>query len=236
MPTPQATVLRTDARSDSDLVQSLLAGDSAAFETIMRRNNRLMFRTARAIVDDDAEAQDVVQEAYLRAFNAIRAWRSEAALSTWLASIAINVALSVQRKRKRWAEHDLPGDVADPSAEDTMDPAQDSAPSPEALAAQAQMRRLLERAVDRLPPIYRSVFMLRAVEGFSVEETAATLAVTADVVKTRFLRARAMLRDFLGAEIDLAPRELYAFAGERCDAVVSAVLAALHARGMLRIH
>jgi len=236
MLTPSSHPLRADPRSDSDLVRSLLAGDATAFETIMRRHNRLMFRSARAIVGDDAEAQDVVQEAYLRAFMNLAAWRSEAALSTWLARIAIHVALSVRRKKKPWIEFGQPDDAADDRLESAMMSSEDHPSDPQAQAARAQMRRLLERSIDRLPPLYRSVFMLRAVEGFSVEETATTLAVTPEVVKTRFLRARALLRDFLGAEVNLPANELYAFAGARCDAVVATVLAALHARGLIRAH
>jgi RNA polymerase sigma-70 factor (ECF subfamily) len=234
-PMPHAAVPMTDSRTDGDLVQSLLRGDASAFEAIMRRHNRLMFRTARGIVGDDAEAQDVVQEAYLRAFTAIAAWRGEAALSTWLARIAINVALSVQRRKGRWIEMRDPEEGAGSGGEPLHGLHAHSPASPEQQTEQAQMRRLLEQAINRLPPIYRSVFMLRAVEEMSVEDTADALAVSADVVKTRFLRARAMLREQLGAE--LAPTQgLYAFAGHRCDAVVAAVLAQLHARGLIRPH
>jgi RNA polymerase sigma factor (sigma-70 family) len=226
-----------DNRIDADLVRSVLSGDASAFEAIMRRHNRLMFRTARGIVRDDAEAQDVVQEAFLRAFTAIAAWRSEAALSTWLARIAINVALGVQRKKGRWVELDVqPDELAGSEREDDMNEAPLHSAGPEDQALQAQMRRLLEDAIDQLPPIYRSVFMLRAVEEMSVEETADALAVSRDVVKTRYLRARTMLREQLGAQIGGQTNELYAFAGSRCDAVVAAVLAQLHARGLIRPH
>jgi RNA polymerase sigma factor (sigma-70 family) len=228
----------TDSRSDAELVLALQAGDARAFETIMRRHNRLMFRTARGIVGDDAEAQDVVQEAYLRAFTAIASWRGEAALSTWLARIAINVAIGMHRKRGRWISLDegQQGDH-DRDPEAAMNDPDTSDSGPEQQTARMQMRHLLEQAVNGLPEIYRSVFMLRAVEEMSVEQTADALAVSPDVVKTRYLRARAMLRTALGAEVgggDL--QHLYAFAGTRCDAVVATVLAELHARGLIRPH
>lgn len=228
---------QADARTDADLVRALLSGDASAFEAIMRRHNRLMFRTARGIVRDDAEAQDVVQEAYLRAFTAIAAWRSDAALSTWLARIAINVALGVLRKKGRWVTLDAtPEETSDPQREDAMHDTPSAAAGPEDEALKAQTRRLLEAAIDQLPPLYRSVFMLRAVEELSVEETADALAVSRDVVKTRYLRARAMLRDSLGVQMGEGARHLHAFAGARCDAVVSAVLGELQARGFIRPH
>ena len=233
-----------DARPDLALAHAVLAGDAGAFEAIMRRHNRLMFRTARGIVDNDVDAQDVVQEAYLRAFTAMHAYRGDAALGTWLARIAINVALSVMRKKGRlvaFAQDFAPAEDWD-NALDTDHPEHAMAErpsdtaSPETRAAQAQLRELLQRAIDQLPPIYRSVFMLRAVEELSIEETAHTLQVSADVVKTRYLRARHLLRGLLDADAGHELGALYAFAGERCDAVVAAVLAQLRARGLIRPH
>ncbi len=228
----------SDARSDLDLVAAVLSGDASAFESIMRRHNRLMFRTARGIVNDDNDAQDVVQEAYLRAFAAMRSYRGEAALSTWLARIAINEALSLQRKKGRLAPHEsqVPSDTQHLAEEATMAELSSDTPSPENQAAQAQLRVLLQRAIDQLPPLYRSVFMLRAVQEMSVEETASALQVSPDVVKTRYLRARSMLRNQLHADVGPEATQLYAFSGERCDAVVASVLAELHARGLVRAH
>lgn len=239
LPTQTASLRPADARADNQLVLAVLAGDASAFEAIMRRHNRLMFRTARGIVDDDAEAQDVVQEAYLRAFTSMAAYRGEAALSTWLARIAIHQAISAQRKKGRLLQlEETPqhrhGEADPEDAMSTHEPAETL--TPEGHALQQQTRALLERAIAQLPPIYRSVFMLRAVEELSVDETANALAVSSEVVKTRFLRAKAMLRDLLKAEVDIPPRELYAFAGERCDAVVGHVLAELQARGLIRPH
>lgn len=236
---PAAALRLPDARSDHDLVAAVRTGDASAFEAIMRRHNRLMFRTARGIVADDADAQDVVQEAYLRAFTAMPTYRGEAALSTWLARIAINVALSLQRKQGRLVQLDEAPEATDAGhgAEDPMADHSSDHASPETRAAQAQVRGLLQRAIDELPPLYRSVFMLRAVQEMSVEEAASALQVSADVVKTRYLRARAMLRDALRADVGATEAtQLYAFAGDRCDEVVAAVLAQLHARGLIRPH
>lgn len=228
------------ATTDADLVASARAGTASAFEVIMRRNNRLLFRTARGVVPDDAEAQDVVQETYLCAFTSLDSFRSEAALSTWLARIAINVALTAQRKRRRLVhmearveEEDFPGE---PSQENVMSFRTADDESPEAMAERGQVRELLQAAVESLPPIYRCVFILRAVEDMSVEETAYCLGVSGDVVKTRFLRARTMLRESLAEEVKPYLQSTFSFAGPRCDAVVNHVFAALSVRGLVRSH
>lgn len=209
---------------DAALAAEACRGDAAAFELIMRRHNRLLFRTARGIVADDAEAQDVVQETYLRAFERLGDFRGDAALATWLARIAINLALDALRRRGRvvWL---------DPDKEDDMTPSTD--PTPEAAAEGAQMQRLLQSAIDGLPPIYRSVFILRAVQELSVEQTADCLGVSAEAVRTRHLRARALLRDTLGARVEAHAQSVYPFAGAHCDAVVSAVLARLRQNGSI---
>ena len=176
-----------------------------AFETIVRRHNRLLFRTARGVVPDDAEAQDVVQETYLRAFTNLHAYRGDSSLGTWLARIAINVALSSQRKKGRFVQLEdavPPAGAADP--ENAMPLHMPDHEGPDAMAERQEMRALLQASIEDLPVIYRSVFILRAVEELSVEETAFCLGVSEDVVKTRFLRARAMLRD----KLSRAGREL----------------------------
>lgn len=226
-----------DARDDSDLVSRARAGDCSAFEAIMRRHNRLLFRTARGIVDDDAEAQDVVQEAYLHAFTDLESFRGDASLGTWLVRIAINVAISAQRKKGRQVNLDQHADLAsEPSPENVMAFSTPEAESPDAIAGRLQLRDLLQGAIVRLPIIYRSVFILRAVEEVSVEETAFCLGVSADTVKTRFLRARVMLRDALGVQLQSYAQSTFPFAGARCDAVVSHVLPKLHAQGLSRLH
>lgn len=226
---------RSTAQSDLDLTLRARGGDAAAFELIMRRHNRLLFRAARGIVADDAEAQDVVQDAYLRAFTSLDSYRGDAALGTWLARIAINVALDVQRRKGRTVPIDDNPEMNDETAaEHSMSFVDTRDEGPVAAAERGQLRALLQAAIDRLPPIYRSVFILRAVEEKSVEETAFCLGVSGDVVKTRYLRARALLRDALGAQLEAHANDAFAFAGERCDAVVNRVIAALHAQGLIR--
>lgn len=220
---------------DADLVARADGGDGSAFETIMRRHNRLLFRSVRGIVDDDAEAQDAVQEAYLKAFSALQSFRGDCALGTWLVRIAINVALDQQRRRGRMVSLDERPGIDSPSPMEIL--MQRNAPAteaPDSQAERAQLRCALQRAIDSLPPIYRSVFILRAVEELSVDDTASCLQVSSDAVKTRYLRARALLRDALGAQLEAHAQQTYAFAGARCDAVVARVLAELQRRGRIR--
>ncbi len=225
--------------SDVELVERACAGEAAAFEQIMRRHNRLLFRSVRGIVTDDAEAQDVVQDTYLRAFAALPGFRRDSALGTWLARIAIRLAIDAQRRLGRLVSLDE-GDEHDPvhagpfAENRTMPTDATAAESPETEAARGQMRTILQRAIDGLPVIYRSVFILRAVEELSVEETADCLQISADLVKTRYLRARAKLRDALGAALEADAAQVYAFAGARCDAVVEHVLVRLRREGRLR--
>ena len=225
------------AASDVQLALSAAAGNATAFETIVRRHNRLLFRTARGIVADDAEAQDVVQETYLRAFTNLHAFRGDSALGTWLARIAINVALTTQRKKGRLVQLDVrDGEDDAPELEDAMPAQTTDSDAPDATAHRHELRELLQAAIGELPPIYRSVFMLRAVEELSVQETAFCLGVSEDVVKTRFLRARAMLRERLALRVEASAAETFAFAGERCDAVLAHVMAELVRQGLVRLH
>lgn len=224
----------TDA-DDAALVAAALAGRSAAFERLMRRYNRLLFRAARGVLDDDADAEDAVQEAWLLAFTRLSGFRGEAALPTWLARIAINAALDLRRRRGR----DVPLDATidpevDPPVEQMMAFQLPADETPESMARRRQMRALLERAVAALPPLYRTVFMLRSVHEMTVEQTAQALGVSAEVVKTRHLRARALLRDALGAQLEGSIAEAFAFDGARCDRVVAHVLAQLRRADLIR--
>ena len=233
--TEQDPVAGSAQLTDAELVARAGLGDALAFETIMRRHNRLLFRSARGVVGDDAEAQDVVQETYLRAFSTLTSFRGASALGTWLARIAINVALDVQRRSGHAVQLDDTQDLdTEPAMEHMMAfnaPADDA---PDTQAERSQMRALLQRAIDSLPVIYRSVFILRAVEEMSVDETASCLQVSEAVVKTRYLRARSMLRDALGAQVEAHAQDVYAFAGARCDAVVAHGLAELRRQGRIR--
>ena len=225
---------QVDQLVDGELIRLAGLGDPLAFTAIMRKYNRLMFRSVRGVVQDDNEAQDVVQEAYLRVFTSIPQFRLESALGTWMVRIAINTALDAQRKR---GHHIRLDDMAEPerlALDERLAMQSDVASQPDNLAERAQIGILLQRAIDSLPPLYRSVFMLRAVEEMSVEDTAACLEVSQAVVKTRYLRARAMLRDALGAQIEPHIQGTYAFAGARCEAVVRHVLAQLALSGRLQ--
>jgi len=218
---------------DHVLLAALQQGQALAFEQLMTRYNRLLFRAARGIVRDDAEAQDVVQEAWLRAFLGLRDFRGDAAIATWLTRITINQALSQQRKLGRrvlWNEDFTAGE-----GDMDMEPAMAAnTPSPEEELARLELQRQLEDAIDLLPPIYRSVFLLRAVQGLAVEDTALALEVSQEVVRTRYLRARAMLRARLHREPEGEVRFVHDFAGRRCADVVIAVVAQLRARGVIR--
>lgn len=226
-----------EPRPDAELVAGARAGSADAFAVIMRLNNRLLFRAARGVVADDAEAQDIVQETYLRAFTSLDTFRGDAALSTWLVRIAINTALSAQRTRGRFVPMEQGEEEGGDTWQETL-MAMHSADSerPDAMAERSQMRDILQAAIERLPAMYRSVFILRAVEDMSVDEAAFCLGVSGDVVKTRFLRARMMLRAILAEQSASYLHGTFEFAGSRCDAVVTHVLAQLDVRGLLAPH
>lgn len=219
--------------SDEQLVASALQGEQSAFEAIMRRHNRLLFRVARGVVSDDAEAQDVVQETYLRVFTRLGDFQGSASLGTWMARIAINVAMDVLRRFSRSVPLEVQDLGQEPSPEHMMSFSTPPTESPESMTARTELRALLQSAIECLPPIYRSVFMLRAVQEMSVDETAYCLQVSDAVVKTRYLRARSMLRDALGAQIEAHAESVFAFAGARCDQVVRHVVAELQQRHLI---
>lgn len=207
--------------------QPKTAQDARAFEEIMRKHNRMLFRTARAILRDDAEAEDALQEAYVQAYNSMHTFRADSKLSTWLARIVANEALMRLRKEKRRAEIvPIQPTATVQEIEQISDSDMDKAP--DAAAERRQMRRLLEQQIDELPDTYRTVFMLRAVEELSVEETAAVLDLPAATVRTRFFRARSMLREMLAQKIDVACEDAFSFAGARCDRIVANVLARIN--------
>ena len=219
---PQAAA----TESDVDLARRIARGDTGALERLMRKYNRVLFRTARAILRDHGWAEDALQEAYLRAYDAMHEFRGDAKLSTWLIRIVANEALARRRKDARRAEV-MPMHGGD--AVDLETPMPDD--GPQQLAERAEMRRLLEAKIDRLPDSYRAVFVLRALEELSVEETAAALDIPEPTVRSRFFRARGLLREAISREIDVALDHAFGFAGERCDRIVAGVLARLAARG-----
>lgn len=192
----------------------------------MRRHNGRLFRAARAILKDDAEAEDAVQDAYLDAYRHMADFRGDSQVGTWLVRIAVNQALMRLRKHKRESvvvSFDRPEpEDSNTSMEQLRD---EKSESPMAATLRAEIRRLLERRIDELPMAFRSVFVLREVEEMSVEETAAALGIPSATVRTRLFRARALLRQALAREMDLVTPDVFGFAGARCDRIVAAVLA-----------
>jgi RNA polymerase sigma-70 factor, ECF subfamily len=220
---------RLEKASDAELVSLARQGNAAAISTILERNNRRLFRVARGVLKDDAEAEDVVQETYLRAFANLHTYEGAAALSTWLARIALNEALGRLRRRRSMIELDK---VAEAAADNdaasgrviSFPLAQPSTSDPEHVAAQTEIRRLLERAIDALPEHFRVAFLLRFVEQMSLEETAACLGVPEDTVKTRVHRAKRRLRQALGDQLASALVDTFPFAGARCARISETVL------------
>jgi RNA polymerase sigma-70 factor (ECF subfamily) len=218
--------------SDPELAQRIATGDKGAFELLMRRHNQMLYRTARSILRDDAEAEDAVQEAWLLAYRAIGNFRGDAKLSTWLVRIVVNEAISRRRKRNRGAEVIQLNGETQGNREAVEEHVNQTLPEqPEHAARRAQTRRLLESKIDELPDAFRTVFVLRALEELSVEEAAVALGIPEATVRTRFFRARALLREALSKEIDLAYGDAFAFAGARCDRIVAGVLAKLEESG-----
>lgn len=214
--------------SDMQIAKRIAADDRSAFGLLMRRHNQLLYRTARSILRDDADAEDAVQDAYVHAYRAMRSFRGDSKLSTWLVRIVVNEALGRLRKRNRHAQvFQLNGQVD--AVEDTMDESmgKTTPEQPDSAALRAETRRLLETAIEQLPDAYRTVFVLRAVEEMTAEETAAVLDIPQATVRTRFFRARGLLRESLSREIDFALPDAFAFAGARCDRIVTGVLVRL---------
>ena len=214
--------------SDPELAQRIASGDKDAFELLMRRHTQILYRTARSILKDDAEAEDTVQEAWMLAYRAIGNFRGDAKLSTWLVRIVVNEAISRRRKRSRGAEViQLNGETQEDREAVEENVNQTLPEQPEHAARRAQTRRLLEAKIDELPDAFRTVFVLRALEELSVEEAAVALGIPEATVRSRFFRARGLLREALSTEIDLAYGDAFAFAGARCDRIVAGVLAKL---------
>jgi RNA polymerase sigma-70 factor (ECF subfamily) len=223
MATPMdALRIPLDTADDAALVEHVCRGHATAFAQLMRRYNRRLYRTARAILKDDSAAEDALQEAYVAAFNHIGEYRGDAALGTWLTRIVVNQALQALRKSRR-ERVVIP---IDESPSDRIEEIADVPSStPENLAVRGEMRRLIERKIDDLPEGYRAVFMLREVEDMTVDETAAALDIPAATVRSRLFRAKARLRESLAQEMDVATQDVFGFDGERCDRIVATVLA-----------
>jgi RNA polymerase sigma-70 factor (ECF subfamily) len=216
----------TAATPDAELAERAAGGDDRAFEAIMRRHNRLLFRTARSILRSDAESEDALQEAYLRAWRALASFRADSKLSTWLVRIVINEALGRLRRRSATViPLEATMDDSDAPPEDSI--AGDEAQQPDSIAMRGEIRRMMEARIDTLPEAFRTVFMLRAVEELSVGEVASALGLPEATVRTRFFRARGLLRESLSRDVDVALGDAFAFDGARCDRVVAGVLSRL---------
>jgi RNA polymerase sigma-70 factor (ECF subfamily) len=205
-----------DGITDTEIVGRVLAGDRPLYELIMRRYNRCLFRLARSIVQDDDEARDVVQAAYISAYYHLGQFRGPAGFRAWLSRIAINEACARTRRAPAFVDeaHFLRVTGCD-------------AAEPENAAIASEALRILEMAIDRLPDEFRSVFMLRGVEQLSVTETAELLHIKPATVKTRFHRARRLLQQSLRRKLDGTPAA-FPFDGHRCNSIVAAVLAKIH--------
>jgi RNA polymerase sigma-70 factor (ECF subfamily) len=217
-----------DALPDSELAGAIASGDQGAFRTLMRRYNRLLYRTARSILKDETDAEDALQNAYLLVFRGIGKFRGEAGLSTWLVRVVINEALGCLRKRSRSAYVvNLEGSELDAAVEAEADLDFSKSDRPEEALMRADAQQLLQAKVDELPLTYRAVFVLRALEELSVAETAEALQIPEATVRTRFFRARARLRESLSADADGALDLAFPFAGARCAGIVARVMAAI---------
>jgi RNA polymerase sigma-70 factor (ECF subfamily) len=224
--TPDAVML-----PDVEVIRRVRAGERGLFEVLMRRYNQRLYRTARSIVKDEDEAEDVMQQAYVNAFQHLDQFAERASFATWLTRIAVHEALARRRRRGRAVEIEaMQSDDGESEVLASRDP------DPEAQALTGELRRTLEAALDGLPAMYRTVFMLREVEGLATSETAACLDTSEDVVKTRLRRARSLLQRDLLARAGTDARDAFTFRAPRCDRVVAAVLARIGPPAPPRIH
>ncbi len=226
MQTAELRRLDLSQRTDQELVALVRRGEGEAFRALMQRYNRRLYRVARGVVRDDGEAEDVVQEAYVRAYAALAGFRGESSLATWLTRIVLNEAFGRLRRRRPAEVLEALDDVPQESRV-VMFPGVHAMGDPEAAAARAEVRRLLERAVDELPEAFRLVFIMRDIDEMSIEETAAQLDIRPETVKTRLHRARKLLREHLHEKLASVLKDSFPFAGTRCARIADAVMARL---------
>jgi RNA polymerase sigma-70 factor (ECF subfamily) len=211
--------LKPEGLTDEEVVDRVRAGDTALYEVIMRRYNQRLYRIARAILHNDAEAEDVMQDAYVRAYTHLGQFAARSPFSSWLTRIAVNEALARRRSSKKHQEVDateFDGEISMQAPHKSLDPEQN--------ASNAQLREFLEQAVLDLPEQYRTVIMLRDIEELSTAETADALDLTVENVKVRLHRGHGMVRDWLFERIGAKAKEAFPFMGARCDRVVQTVL------------
>jgi len=211
--------------SDGELFGLAQHDPPSVFRAIMQRHNRRLFRLARAILGNEAEAEDALQEAYVRAFSALNTFRGEASLATWLTRIVMNEALGQARRRRRCVDLDtLDTALQQGESQVIVFPTLASTGDPEWSAARAEIRHLLEQAIDELPDPFRLVFIMRDVEDMSTEETANALGIRPETVKTRLHRARRLLRKALNDRLATALVDVFPFAGARCARITEQVM------------
>ena len=208
---------------DAELVARIRARDADAFRTVMQRYNQRLYRVARGILRNDGEAEDAVQEAYVRAFSHLADFRGESSLATWLTRIVMNEALGRLRSQRRTVERG--GSALNASeAEIIQFPLAGKADDPERTLAQREILNLVQKITDELPDVYRIVFKTRVIEGMSVEDTAELLGIPPETVKTRLHRARRLVREQLDKQIGPVLMDAFPFAGRRCERLTTAVL------------
>jgi RNA polymerase sigma-70 factor (ECF subfamily) len=223
MPVPPVKWAGNEKRDDEHLVRRARGRDEAAVRAITPRYNRRLFRVARSIQRDDAEAEDVVQETYVRAFTRLEHFRGDSGFGTWITRIAMNEALGRLRKRRPTVEWESYGENRS-QAEIIDFPVSAASKDPERTMAQGEIRAVLERAIDELPDAFRAVFIARPVEGMTVEETADLFGLQAETVKTRLHRACALLRDALDKQLGPALTSTFPFDGRRCQRMTEEVV------------
>ena len=221
MSSPNRALLGQDAKdlpvSDEEVVRRVRAGETALFEVVMRRYNQRLYRVARAILRDDAEAEDVAQQAYVNAYRHLDQFASRAMFTTWLTKIAVHEALARARRRGRFEEQEAVHDG------DTMGALKSPGADPERQAFAGELRALIESAIEALPEHYRAVFVMREVEGMSTAESAECLDITEETAKTRLHRARMLLRETLYERAGIESGAAFSFEAPRCDRGLGAV-------------
>lgn len=221
---------------DTALVSLVQGGDREAFRQIMRRCNQRLFRVARGVLNDDAEAEDTVQEAYVHAYEKLATFRGESSLLTWLTRIVLNEAYGRLRQRRYTVDVDQIEASQSEAANIVPFPSKFGSEDPAAIFGRDQIRRLIERAIDDLHEPFRIVFVMRVIEQYTVEETAASLDLRAETVKTRLHRARRLLRTALQDSVSAALTDAFPFLGPRCDRMIEAVLQRLDRPGRFPSH
>jgi RNA polymerase sigma-70 factor (ECF subfamily) len=224
MQAKKTKVVVQNGRSDNELLRLAREGNAAAFRTLVRRHDRHLYRIARSVLLDNHEAEDVVQESFVRAFKRLVEFRGHASVTTWLTRITLNEALQRRRRRRPTLELDSLQEQESTNTQVRPSPLVAPDPDPERRTAQHQIRRLLERTIDKLPDSLRTVFVMRDVEELSTAETAVLLGIRQATVKTRLHRARRMLRDLLGEQIGANLKDVFPFEKPRCDRLVERLL------------